>query len=48
MKVVDKNEFFRELKKYPVEMGFIRKDWVVEIFNKIEFSIPKEAKNEKN
>lgn len=30
-------DFYRELKKYPVENGMIQKEWIAEIFEKIKF-----------
>lgn len=44
MKVIKKEDFFRELKKYPIEMGFVKKQWIVEIFKKIEFDGLKKIK----
>lgn len=46
MKVIKKEDFFKELKKYPVEMGFVKKQWIVEIFKKIEFDGLKAEKGE--
>lgn len=45
MKVVKIEDFYKKLKKYPVEMGMVSKSWINEIFNKIQFDI-KEEKNE--
>lgn len=39
MKVIKTEDFYRELKKYPVEMGMVPKSWISEIFNKIQFNI---------
>lgn len=48
MKVVKVEDFYKELKKYPVEMGMVSKSWISEIFNKIQFEIIKEERsNEK-
>ena len=30
-------DFYKELKKYPVENGMIQKAWIAEIFEKIKF-----------
>lgn len=30
-------DFYRELKKYPVEDGMVQKAWIAEIFEKIKF-----------
>lgn len=30
-------DFYRELKKYPVEEGMVQKAWIAEIFEKIKF-----------
>ena len=37
MTVIKVADFYRELKKYPVEMGMVSKSWIAEIFNKIQF-----------
>lgn len=31
-------DFYRELKKYPVEDGMVQKAWIAEIFEKIKFT----------
>lgn len=30
-------DFYKELKKYPVENGMVQKAWIAEIFEKIKF-----------
>lgn len=30
-------DFYRELKKYPVENGMVQEAWIAEIFEKIKF-----------
>ena len=32
-------DFYKELKKYPVENGMVQKAWIAEIFEKIKFKI---------
>ncbi len=39
MKIIKTEDFYKELKKYPVEMGMVSKSWISEIFNKIQFDI---------
>lgn len=39
MKVIKVEDFYKELKKYPVEMKMVPKSWISEIFNKIQFNI---------
>lgn len=39
MKVIKIKDFYKKLKKYPVEMGMVSKDWINEIFNKIQFEV---------
>ena len=39
MKVIKTEDFYKELRKYPVEMGIVPKSWINEIFNKIQFDI---------
>lgn len=39
MKVIKIEDFYKELKKYPVEMGMIQKGWIAEIFNKVQIEI---------
>lgn len=48
MKVIKIEDFYKELKKYPVEMGMVPKSWINEIFNEIQFNIeePKEEEKE--
>ena len=41
MKVIKIEDFYKELRKYPVEMGIVSKSWINEIFNKIQFDIEK-------
>lgn len=47
MKVIKIEDFYKELKKYPVEMGMVSKSWINEIFNKIQFEIKEEKANNK-
>lgn len=46
MKVIKVEDFYKELKKYPVEMGMVSKSWISEIFNKIQFDIKGKSKVE--
>ena len=41
MKVVKIEDFYKELKHYPVEMDMVLKSWIREIFNEIQFEIKK-------
>lgn len=41
MKVVKIADFYKELKKYPVEWDMVPKSWISEIFNEIQFEIKK-------
>lgn len=41
MKVVKIADFYKELKKYPVEWDMVPKSWIREIFNEIQFEIKK-------
>ena len=41
MKVVKIEDFYKELKNYPVECGMVSKSWIHEIFNEIQFEIKK-------
>ena len=43
MKVIKIEDFYKELKKYPIEMGMVSKGWINEIFNKIQFDIKEEG-----
>lgn len=41
MKVVKIEDFYKELKNYPVECDMVPKSWIREIFNEIQFEIKK-------
>lgn len=41
MKVVKIADFYKELKKYPIEWDMVSKSWIREIFNEIQFEIKK-------
>lgn len=41
MNVVKIEDFYKELKNYPVECGMVSKSWIREIFNEIQFEIKK-------
>ena len=41
MKVVKIEDFYKELKNYPVEWDMVPKSWIREIFNEIQFEIKK-------
>lgn len=44
MKVVKVEDFYKELKKYPVEMGMIQKGGIAEIIQKIQIEIKEESR----
>lgn len=44
MKVVKVEDFYKEFKKYPVEMGMIQKGWIAEIIQKIQIEIKEESR----
>lgn len=41
MNVVKIEDFYKELKNYPVECDMVPKSWIREIFNEIQFEIKK-------
>lgn len=47
MKVIKTEDFYEELKKYPVEMGMVPKSWINEIFKKIQFNIEESKEEDK-
>lgn len=44
MKVIKVEDFYKELKKYPVEMGMVQKKWIAEIIQKIQIEIKEESR----
>lgn len=44
MKIIKVEDFYKELKKYPVEMGMVQKGWIAEIIQKIQIEIKEESR----
>ena len=44
MKIIKVEEFYKELKNYPVEMGMVQREWITEIIQKIQIEIKEESR----